>query len=430
MHNDILAIGSRGDVQPYVALALGLQRAGYRVRLVTLGGFEEFVRRFGLDHLVIGDSPQEIAQTAAGQDWIQKRQSVSGFLRGFVRVAAPLIEQGIQNYWQEASKANAIITSPMGLLVADSVAERLRTPLIIAQLAPPAMLTRYGWRGEVNLRSVSRGLLEAGMDVVFHAVMWHLLRPSANTARQQILKLPPLGRFEPFRASRRKKLALLGGFSPSVARRKADWPDWIHVTGYWFLDDESGWTPDPALLDFLNNGQTPIFIGFGSTPFPDPKQTTANVVRAVERAGERAILVSGGSGLSTGRLSDAVLGIDAVPHSWLFPRVRAAVHHGGAGVTGAALRAGLPSVVVPVFADQPFWSGRVFDLGVGPKPIPPRDLNEDSLAASIQATADPGMRQRAAELGEKIRAEDGVACAVEIVARCVGSPSRASAHNR
>ncbi|HYI95000.1 MAG TPA: glycosyltransferase [Bryobacteraceae bacterium] len=426
MRIDILAIGSRGDVQPYVALGLGLQMAGHRVRVVTLGGFEQSVRGLGLDHLAIGGSPQEIAKTAAGQDWVQKRSSVAGFVRGFVGVAGPLIEQGIASYWEESRQADAIISSPMGMLAAESVAERLRIPLIDTQLAPPAMLTRYSWSGEVNLRSIWRGLLEAGMDVVFQTVMWNLLRTNTNAARQGILELPELGRFAPLRASRRKRLALLGGYSPAVARKKPDWPDWIHVTGYWFLDDESCWTPPPELLDFLNKGPESIFIGFGSTPFPDPQQTTAKVVRAVERAGQRAILVAGGSGLSTGRLSEAVLGIDSVPHAWLFPRVRAAVHHGGAGVTGAALRAGLPSVVVPVFADQPFWSGRVYELGVGPKPIPARQLSEDNLADAIRATTHPEIRRRAAELGEMIRAEDGVGRAVEIIGRCVGGGTGAS----
>ena len=432
MRIDVLAIGSRGDVQPYVALGLGLQNAGFRIRLVTLAGFDRFVRQWGLDHLAIGGSPQDIAQTAAGRDWIQKRSTVPGFLRGFVRVAGPLIEEGVANYSKNSGDVGAIISSPLGLLVADSVAERYNIPLIQAHLAPPPLLTRYNWRGQVNLRSIAKGLCDTAMDVVFHTLLWNLLRGETNSARERILGLNPLGRLAPLRF-RRKSLPFLGGFSPAVARRKPDWPEWVHVTGYWFLDDLSGWVPDCALLDFLHAAPAPIFVGFGSTPFPDPQRTTRMVVRAVERAGQRAILVVGGSGLSTGRLSHTVLGIDAVPHNWLFPRVSAAVHHGGAGVTGAALRAGLPSVVVPVFADQPFWSGRVYELGVGPKPIPARELNEDRLTNAIQATADPEMRRRAAQIGEQIRAENGVARAVEIITRHIGggtAVSPAQAHGR
>jgi sterol 3beta-glucosyltransferase len=144
------------------------------------------------------------------------------------------------------------------------------------------------------------------------------------------------------------------------------------------------------------------------------------VVQAVTTAGCRAIVVAGGSGLATGRLSPDVLSVDSVPHSWLFPRVRAAVHHGGAGVTGAALRAGLPSVVVPVFADQPFWGSRVFELGAGPRPIPARRLTADNLASAIRATTGQEIERRAAALGEQIRRENGLDRAVELIDQFLG----------
>ena len=180
------------------------------------------------------------------------------------------------------------------------------------------------------------------------------------------------------------------------------------------------WLPPPGLVDFLRSGLAPVFVGFGSTPFPNPEAATAMVVRALARAGRRGLVVAGTSGLATGRLSDDVLSVDAVPHDWLFPQVCAAVHHGGAGVTGAALRAGLPSVVVPIFADQPFWGKRVFALGAGPRPIPAKRLTEAALAAAIRATAEGEMRRRAAALGEQIRGEDGVARGVEVIGRHLG----------
>jgi UDP:flavonoid glycosyltransferase YjiC (YdhE family) len=212
----------------------------------------------------------------------------------------------------------------------------------------------------------------------------------------------------------------LGAYSPAVAPSLPDWDDRIHVTGYWFLDDLPGWTPPGPLVDFLASGAPPVFVGFGSTPFPQPEATTALVVRAMERAGCRGILVAGGSGLAAGQVSPNVFGMDSVPHAWLFPRVHAAVHHGGAGVTGAALRAGIPSVVVPVFADQPFWGNRVFQLGAGPPPIPARQLTEENLTAAIRATESESMRDRAASLGDRIRREDGVTRAVEILDRYLG----------
>jgi UDP:flavonoid glycosyltransferase YjiC (YdhE family) len=413
MRVDILAIGSRGDVQPYLALGLGLRTAGHRVRIVTLEGFEDLIRGRGLDHLAIGHAPQEIANTSAGRDWVKHRTSAAGFLRGFVQVANSLIEDGIARYWHQCGDPDAVIVSPMGYLVGAHVAERLGVPLILAQLAPPVVPTRYDWDGRTNLRTAVQCRLKAGVHAAFQFLVWSKLRRSTNDARRRFLKLQPLPLTESFKAAKRRNL-ILGGYSPAVAARPADWGEWMHVTGYWFLD-EPVWNAPQELVDFLDSGPRPIFIGFGSTPFPRPDAATDLVVRAVGAAGCRAIVLAGGSGLATGQLTPEILSLDSVPHAWLFSHVRAAVHHGGAGVTGAALRAGLPSVVVPVFADQPFWGSRVFRLGAGPRPIPAQHLTTDNLAEAIRATANPQIRERAAALGKQIRSEDGVTRAVEII---------------
>lgn len=415
MRVDILAIGSLGDVQPYVALGLGLRMAGHSVRIVTLGGFEELVRGHGLDHLAIGGSPRDIANTAQGDDWVKRRSTAAGFLRGFVRVAGSLIEEGMSGYWRSRRDAELLIVSPMGLLVGGHIAERLRAPVIQAQLAPPVVPTRFDWDGHSNLATAVQAGGRVFLDTAFRFLMWSSLRGVTNSARSKILDLVPLSLMEPFKALGRQRLPLLGAYSPAVVPRPPDWGSWIHVTGYWFLDDLPGWVPPAGLVDFLRSGAPPVFVGFGSTPFPQPEATTELVVRALTRSGQRGVLVAGGSGLPTGRLSDDVFSVDFVPHNWLFSRVCAAVHQGGAGVTGAALRAGLPSVVVPVFADQPFWGSRVFKLGAGPRPIPAKGLTEDNLAAALQATASAEMRRRAAAIGDQIRKEDGVARAVEIM---------------
>jgi UDP:flavonoid glycosyltransferase YjiC (YdhE family) len=415
MRVDILAIGSRGDVQPYIALGLGLYAAGHRVRLVTLGGFEKLVNGRGLDHLSIGVSPQEIADTTAGRDWVAHRTSKLGFLRSFVRLADSLIGGGISDYWRACRDVEALITSPMGLLIGGHIAERLGVPLIRTDLAP-----RPGWQGRESLVSGARGQWEALVGACFRFLVWSKLRRTTNLSREKILALPPLPLTEPIFAMDRQRTPLLEAYSPAVVPRPSHWDDWIHVTGYWFLDEPSDWMPPSELVEFLGSGPPPVFVGFGSTPFPEPEKATELVIGALAQSDHRGLLISGGSGLTTGRLTKEVLGVDFVPHSWLFPQVCAAVHHGGAGVTGAALRAGLPSVVVPVFADQPFWGQRVYQLGVGPRPIPVKQLTEYSLAVAIRATAGKEMRRRAVTLGEQIRQEDGVARALAIIHDYVG----------
>jgi len=410
MRVDILAIGSLGDVQPYVALGLGLQRVGHRVRIVTLGGFEEFVANFGLDHFSIGGSTRDIVAAALGRDYGTQRTRDVSFFNALLRVVDPLIEANIANYWPACRDVQALVmSSPLGHFAGGAyIAERLRIPLVRAEVHP-----RHDWQARRILVAALRGEWTPFLVTVIRLLMWRKLRGSTNAARRKILGLPPLALTEPFGSMDRKQVPLLLAYSPAVVPRPRHWGDWVHVTGYWFLDDPPGWSPPGELLDFLRSGPRPVFVGFGSNPFPNPDAATERVVRALRRADRRGLLVAGGSGLATGRLADEVLSVDFVPHSWLFPRVCAAVHHGGAGVTGTALRAGLPSVVIPVSVDQPFWAQRVFRLGAGPRPIPAKQLTESALASAIRATASKEMRHRAAALGEQIRLEDGVARAVE-----------------
>jgi UDP:flavonoid glycosyltransferase YjiC (YdhE family) len=211
-------------------------------------------------------------------------------------------------------------------------------------------------------------------------------------------------------------MPVLYGYSSHVIPKPSDWEEDTHVTGYWFLDPVDEWTPPAALIEFLEAGPSPVFIGFGSMSSRKPEETTDLIVEAVGQARQRAIILSGWGGLQRSSVPDTVFMVDSVPYPWLFPRVSAVVHHGGAGTTSAGLRAGVPSVVIPFFGDQPFWGQRVAALGVGPEPVPRKKLSVERLARAIEeAVTDEGMRRRAAELGAKIRAEDGIGRAVAVV---------------
>jgi UDP:flavonoid glycosyltransferase YjiC (YdhE family) len=211
------------------------------------------------------------------------------------------------------------------------------------------------------------------------------------------------------------------GYSPSVLPRPRDWPDFVHITGYWFLEQQTSWRPPPELIDFLQAGPPPVAIGFGSMNNRDPERTTEIVLQALERSKQRGILLTGWGGLPQSDLPDRVFKIDFVPHEWLFPRLGAIVHHGGAGTTAAALRSGVPSIGVPFFAIQPFWTEHAYRAGAGPRPIPRQKLTAANLADAIGlAVNDQSIRRRAAHLGELIRREHGVQRAVEIFQRYYG----------
>ena len=238
-----------------------------------------------------------------------------------------------------------------------------------------------------------------------------------------MLGLETLPLLEPFGDLDRQQQLLLYAYSAAVAPPPPDWGKWIEVTGYWFLDRPTDWRPPPALAAFLDEGPPPVCIGFGSMTNRDPTELARTVARALDLTGQRAVVLTGWGGLPPGELPREIFAIDSVPHDWLFPRVAAVVHHGGAGTTAAGLRAGVPTIIVPFFADQFFWGKRVFDLGVGPRPIPRKRLDADTLATAIwAATTDPDMHGRASALSERIRAEDGVARAVATFERHMQRP--------
>ncbi len=254
--------------------------------------------------------------------------------------------------------------------------------------------------------------------MVGEQVYWQIFRGPVNRARRAVLGLPPMGRLAPFAATRRRREPVLYGFSPTVVPKPPDWQPWIEVAGYWFLPPDEGWQPPPEVLRFLEAGPPPVYVGYGSMHARSAPDLTSLVVEALAMTGRRGVLLTGWGALTRDGLPDFVLPVESIPHEWLFPRCTAVVHHGGAGTTAAGLRAGRPTIVTPFFADQPFWGSRIYRLGAGPKPILVRRLTAPRLAAAIRAAVDDGrVRERAADVGKRIRAEDGVARAVEFVHR-------------
>jgi sterol 3beta-glucosyltransferase len=410
----IIATGGRGDVQPYIALGQGLQKAGHTVRLVTMQDFEALVRSYGLEFWSVRGNAQESLESTEARELMEKGNLLT-MLRLMKKESMRTSVEWMEDGLAACQGMDLLITGSLGLNIGLALAEHLNIPLIRAHLFPftptrtfPSVLipqTSTNLGGSFNLLSWQLVL----------QMLWLGVGPIFNQARKKVLGLPPSSLVETYHSDSSKG-PMFYGFSPSVIPRPADWKDGVHVTGYWFLDPAEDWTPPPALVDFLQAGPPPVYIGFGSMSSRKPEETAELVIKAITKTGQRALLFSGWSGLHKEDLPDSVLMIDSIPHAWLFPRAAAVVHHGGAGTTAAGLRAGVPSIVVPFNFDQPFWGQRVHKLGVGPRPIPRSRLTVDRLAQAIQeVVTNTSMRQRAAELGLKIRAEDGIANAVDLI---------------
>ncbi len=414
MNIAIIALGSRGDVQPYIALGQGLKQAGHVVRLVTHQNFETLVRSHGLEFWNLRGNVQDVVESPEMRALLEK----GNFIAITMRTAKEAERAAVQ--WAEdglaASQGMDLLIAGIGsLFISLALAEKLNLPVLQTYLVPftptknfPSVLLPQSLKLGGAFNRLSHQLTKQ--------MMWQGSRASDTLARQQVLGLPPASFFGPFDSIHLKDLPTLYAFSPSVIPVPTDWSAANHVTGFWFLDSADDWAPPADLLKFLESGPTPLYIGFGSMTTRKPEETTALVIKALNQTNQRAILSSGWGGLQKTDLPESVFMIDSIPHAWLFSHVAAVVHHGGAGTTAAGLRAGVPSITIPFFADQPYWGQRIADLGVGPAPIPRKELTAERLAQAIQiAVTDQSMRQRAFELGRKIQAEDGIARAVEII---------------
>jgi UDP:flavonoid glycosyltransferase YjiC (YdhE family) len=414
----LITAGSRGDVQPYLALGLGLQAAGHHVRLATHTNYAGWIQDHGLEfHAVEGD-PLAMAQGQAGREWMETGRRGWGLLRGFREFMGPILRQATGDILAASGDADLILFSGTTFFAAYSVAEKLRRPFVQAYLQPvnptrafPSLVYPTRFRGGP--------LFNYATHAIGGQLYWQTLRPLLNDVRREMLGLRPLSIAGPFLSMMRRRLPVLLGYSPTVLPKPKDWNEAQIVTGFWFVDEQD-YSPPAELAKFLAAGEPPVYVGFGSMTGNDPERLTTMVLEVLRRSGRRGILLAGWAGLAEGDLPDSVLRLDAAPHDWLFPRMAAVVHHGGIGTTHTGLRAGVPNVVVPFFGDQPFWGDRVHALGAGPPPILQSDLTAERLAEALRATDELAMRTRAAEVRRLIEAEHGVRTAVAIVNRYLG----------
>ena len=408
----IITLGTRGDVQPYVALGIGLQRAGHDITLATSADFGTFVTERGLRFATLPADSLTLLQSAEG------KAAVGGHpiqaLRLFKHRVLPSLRRVLDSAWVASRDAAAIVYHPKAL-AGYHVAERLGVPGFLS--LPVPALTPTGAFPNPLLPALSLG---EAYNRLTYALLYRLMtlpcRGIVNRWRRETLGLAPLPPAASELLRDGRPVPTLYPVSPAVVPRPPDWPPTAALTGFWFLPDAPDWQPPADLAAFLAVGPLPIYVGFGSMAWGDPARLTRRVLDAVERAGQRAVVATGWGGMKTVVRDERRFTIEAAPHQWLFRHVAAVVHHGGAGTTAEGLRAGKPTVVCPLFGDQPFWSRRVRALGVGPRPVPLKRLTAPGLAAALHAaTTDEDVGRRADQLGRRIRAEDGVARAVELV---------------
>lgn len=413
MQVTLIAAGSRGDVQPYLALGAGLRRAGHRVKVLASMDFRDLIVSHELTFCDLGGSIRSVAQ---GMETLLEGGDLLKILSSMGPAALGMVHEATVRGLQACQGSDVILAGLGGLFVGWSLSEKTGLPFVPAYLYPFTPTRAFASVLSPRLGDRLPGWARYLTHRMAQQMMWQTFRAADARARREVLRLAPASRWGPFAALEREGHPILCGYSRHVIPIPADWGASIHVTGYWFLEPSRSWLPPEGLLDFLEAGPAPIYIGFGSMVHRRAEEVGRLVLHALERTGVRAVVSAGWGGLAGTRFPPSVFMAGSLPHAWLFPRMAAVVHHAGVGTTAAGLRAGVPSIAVPFFGDQPFWGERIAGLGVGPKPIRRPRLTAERLADAIEAALnDEAMRGRAARLGAAIRGEDGVGQAVGVI---------------
>lgn len=414
----LLTIGSRGDVQPYIALGKGLLNEGHNVTIATHTDFEEWIVGHGIKFKTIAGNPVELMSLMVthGSMSLSFLKEASSKFRGW-------IQELLDTSWKACQGSDILIESPSAMVGAH-IAEALGIPYMRAFTMPWTRTRAYPHAFIVPDKKKG-GSYNYMTHLMFETVLWKGINGQVNKWRIEQLGLP---RTNLYRLAQ-YEIPFLYNISPTIFPPSVDFPDWVKVTGYWFLDEGTADNFDPPkeLIYFMNKARADdkkiVYIGFGSIVVEDAKILTNAIVEAVLNADVRCILNKGWSDRNSNpakdnaepevELPEEIYNSGSIPHDWLFSKIDAAVHHGGSGTTGATMRAGIPTIIKPFFGDQFFYSSRIEDIGAG---IGLKKLNARSLCTALKtATSDAKMITKAKKISERLKQENGVLNAIEAI---------------
>jgi sterol 3beta-glucosyltransferase len=414
----LTSYGTRGDIQPYLALALRLKKEGHEVILAAGIEYASFIQERQVQYTPMHINVQEIFQLKQCRAFFygkgKEKQEANIEWRKLLTIHIPKI---LDEIWVASQGADCLIYPPT-LYPVWHIAEKLKIPAIISIAVPivsvtaafPAILLCANDLGKFLNRWSHR--LQISM----------LMRSFREIVKQwcrNTLQVKSPGRFMNYLSRNGDPIPVLYPYSPMVLPMPGDWNNTTLASGYWFLERHEDWKPSVELESFLAKGPAPVFLGFGSMAARNPENTHHLILSALRIAGERGIICLGRSGMNANKKSDFVHYEEQIPYDWLFTRVKAVVHHGGSGTLGIGLRYGKPNIICPFIPEQTFWGNQVKRLNAGPSPIPQipnEDFTAERLAEAIKtAVSDPMILRGAENLGKAIRNEDGLGNAVNFI---------------
>lgn len=420
----LTTLGSRGDVEPFLALALALQQAGHQPTLCASNRYAQWIEEWGITHAPMDDGFVDLLESLEGRKGLERASSPLGMARMVWKLAPqikPLQVQVQRDVWRAAQDCQPqALVFHAKLCGAPDIAAEMGIPAAVLMLVPaleptgafacpvfPAWIAALG--GERTRR--------AGYRLVRNLTRRFGSGPALAWRREA--GLPPRPRpLDLMHDARGKPWPLLHAHSPNLLPRPGDWPEHAHVTGLLRLPQTAKWSPSKELLKFLEDGPAPVYVGFGSMAGRDPARRAQQVLAGLAEVGLRGVIARGWGGLNATELPKTVHALDSAPHDWLFPRMEAVVHHGGAGTTAAGLLAGRPTLICPFFGDQPFWGRRVHELGLGPEPIPQRSFSTSAFATALRRLVnDASVAQACLAMQKRLKEEEGCAQAVAALGR-------------
>lgn len=405
----IICSGSRGDFQPYIALAQQIKKLGKDVRITGFSQFEDFVKSYGIDYI-----PIEVDYKALGVDPKMLKQAGSAdnplkMLLTFNKMKKYGAQIAKQTY--DAFEGSDLIVYHPGCTIGYFAAQEMNIPSVLATPFPMhktneyLSVVMYGKSKPTNInKKISYKMIQS--------MLW---LASSNTVKEhwkERFGRMPINFKNPYEKVSKLQPAIVS-CSNYVFPRPKDWNENIHQSGYWFVEENNEYKPSKELEDFINKGDKPVYIGFGSMIDSDEKDDIVKIIiDAITKCGKRGIISGMGK---IDNLPDNLISVGSIPHTWLFEKVSVVCHHGGSGTTAAGFRAGVPSVIIPFSNDQFAWAHRAFDLGVGCKPIYKKDLTADRLADGIAYALNKDIVDNSKTLSEKIFLEQGALDSAKII---------------
>jgi sterol 3beta-glucosyltransferase len=413
----ITSVGTRGDLQPFIALGLGLKATGHQVLIISAKNEKEFVQHYGLDFFALNVDIQKLME---GDDVkaMAKGNNPVKFMLSHLKGSKQMKELMVAaqaEIFEGCRDADVIVFHP-GMPLGFFIAKQFDKISVMANPFPVLANKDYP-----SVLFYTAPILGKAFNLfthfIFDKLFWTLSKPAIrqfwNTNVKTIMDFTVSAMKQQLKSS----MPIINGYSELLFSHSKDWAKNICTTGSWLIETEPGFTPPADLIHFIEKGEPPVYIGFGSMKDAGCFNAMFKIIaNALSITKQRAIVALGWSNLNYNEpIPENIFLIESIPHSWLFPKMKMVIHHGGAGTTAAGLTAGKPTIIIPHNADQPAWGLRVYELGAGAKPIKKTKLTAGKLAAAILFVQQPAIVENAAALGKKLRTENGVANAVEFI---------------